>query len=124
MNTQADFELTAEEMAELKTLLELKAGTMSWDNGVSFNLRRKLVAITDPIQFKKRLSELKSLNLVDENLINNSLPDSIRYLSNLEWLSIRGKLLKKLPESIVELKQLRTFIYLALFVVLNGLAVN
>ena len=108
MKTQADFELTAEEMAELKALLELKAGTMSWDNGVSFNLRRKLVAITDPIQFKKRLSELKSLNLVDENLINNSLPDSIRYLSNLEWLSIHGKLLKKLPESIVELKQLRT----------------
>ncbi|MBQ9681836.1 MAG: DUF1963 domain-containing protein [Neisseriaceae bacterium] len=108
METQADFELTAEEMAELKALLELKAGTMSWYNGVSFNLRRKLVAITDPVEFKKCLSELKSLNLVDENLINNSLPDSIRYLSNLEWLSIHGKLLKKLPESIVELKQLDT----------------
>ena len=57
------------------------------------------------LQYKE---QIKSLNLVDENLINNSLPDSIRYLSNLEWLSIHGKLLKKLPESIVELKQLDT----------------
>lgn len=110
METQADFELTAEEIAELKALLELKANTSSCDNGVSFNLRRKLVAITDPVKFKKCLSELKSLDLVDENLINNTLPDSIRYLSNLEWLSISGEKLTKLPESTIQLHNLRHII--------------
>ncbi|MBQ9682460.1 MAG: DUF1963 domain-containing protein [Neisseriaceae bacterium] len=107
METQADFELTAEEMAELKALLEVKAGTSYYDNGTSFNLRRKLVAITDPVEFKKCLSELKSLNLVDANLINNALPDSIRYLSNLVCLSISSKLLKKFPENIKQLPKLK-----------------
>lgn len=107
MNANSDFELTAEEIAELKALLEVKAGTSYYDNGTSFNLRRKLVAITDPVEFKKCLSELKSLNLVDANLINNALPDSIRYLSNLVCLSISSKLLKKIPENIKQLPKLK-----------------
>ena len=106
MKTQADFELTAEEMAELKAFLGVLPTSISIYSGLS-----DLSKINDLTEFKKCLSEIRILELNPSFWNGDSLPESIKYLNNLERLYIRSKTLR-LPESIGELKNLR-LIYLS-----------
>lgn len=96
MKTQADFELTTEEMAELKALLIPYLNSPQLDS---------------PAEFKKYLLEQKALTLYEQRNINKTLPTSIRYLKNLEFLYINHPALTMLPESIAELENLQHIVF-------------
>ena len=98
MKTQADFELTAEEINELKALLDPPYSSVSTYSGLS--------QITDIDEFKKCLLKIESLVLGDKRVIT-LIPNSIQYLKNLEFISINHPSITTLPENITQLKNLR-----------------
>ena len=116
MNTQQDFELTQAEIAELKAFL----GNKNIRRG--FSVRKPTYAdlnrLTEPAQIKQYLSEINSLYL---DYCAVPVPQSIRYLNNLEMLWIvGGNAVSELPEQIGQLKKLR-FLQLSNLSKLTGL---
>ena len=79
MNTQQDFELTTNEINELKRLLKSTIG-----DGYYF---KDFLPLTDPKKIKQYLPKITQLSLEPHNNLVR-LPASIQYLSNLEILAL------------------------------------
>ncbi|MBR7002866.1 MAG: DUF1963 domain-containing protein, partial [Neisseriaceae bacterium] len=137
MNTQQDFELTAQEIVELKALFKSLISSHFWSD---------LYPLTDPKEVKQYLAKITHLDLqpqpnkgfitlptsikhftnleildLNETSVRNNerhyqsillnltvLSENIKYLNKLHTLSISDQILTLLPEHIGQLKQLKT----------------
>ena len=109
MNTQQDFELTAEEIAEWKTFLAHHSVGINHDLGINMN-RSDFAVLNEPSAIKDYLLQIKKLSIYvkdeDDDYIPK-LPNSFRYVSNLEYLSFCNCPFKTLPEQIGQLTKLK-----------------
>lgn len=106
METQADFELTAEEINELKALFYPPSYGKRWRYPATFP---DFLQLTDPEKIKQCLLNITQLRLVNRDDLH-CIPESIQYLRNLNYLDISScQYITTLPENIVQLKQLEYF---------------
>ena len=107
MNTQQDFELTAEEIAEWKTFLAHYSVGINHDLGINMN-RSDFAVLNEPSAIKDYLLQIKKLSIyVKNDDYIPKLPNSFRYVSNLEYLSFCNCPFKTLPEQIGQLTKLK-----------------
>ncbi|MBP3220887.1 MAG: DUF1963 domain-containing protein [Neisseriaceae bacterium] len=102
MNTQQDFELTAEEMAEWKTFLAHYSVGINHDLGINMN-RSDFAVLNEPSAIKDYLLKIEQLEIYDIK----KLPNNIQYLTNLKYLSFCNCPFKTLPEQIGQLDNLQ-----------------
>ncbi|MBR7001861.1 MAG: DUF1963 domain-containing protein [Neisseriaceae bacterium] len=106
MNANSDFELTAEEIAELKALFYPPSYGKRWRYPATFP---DFLQLTDPEKIKQCLLNITQLRLVNRDDLRQ-IPESIQYLKNLNDLDISScQYITTLPENIVQLKQLEHF---------------
>ncbi|MBQ9184095.1 MAG: DUF1963 domain-containing protein, partial [Neisseriaceae bacterium] len=106
MNANSDFELTAEEIAELKALFYPPSYGKRWRYPATFP---DFLQLTDPEKIKQCLLNITQLRLVNRDDLH-CIPESIQYLRNLNYLDISScQYITTLPENIVQLKQLEYF---------------
>ncbi|MBP3221984.1 MAG: DUF1963 domain-containing protein [Neisseriaceae bacterium] len=111
MNTQQDFELTAEEIDELKKFLAYP------DVRINSSAKKPdFSVLNEPLAMKNYLLKIRNLGVTwnsfaflfgsdDDEIIK--LPDSIQYLTNLEHLWFFHLPFETLPEQIGQFKKLR-----------------
>ena len=102
MNTQQDFELTAEEIAEWKTFLAHYSVGINHDLGINMN-RSDFAVLNEPSAIKDYLLKIEQLEIYDIK----KLPNNIQYLTNLKYLSFCNCPFKTLPEQIGQLDNLQ-----------------
>ena len=103
MNTQQDFELTAEEIDELKKFLANPNVTIG-----NANKKPDFSQMTTQEEIKKYLTQVKKIFIYGYTFSIDKLANSIQYLTQLENLTLYGcRTLTTLPESMGQLKNLR-----------------
>lgn len=103
MNTQQDFELTAEEIDELKKFLAHPNVTIG-----KANKKPDFSQMTTQAEIKKYLTQIKNIFIYGYTFGISELPSSIQYFTQLESLTLYGcRTLTTLPESMGQLKKLR-----------------
>ena len=104
MNSTSDFELTVQEIDELKAFITVIDVTDDSLNPFAERSYVNFSEITDPLQIKEYVLKMKTLAICDEKI----LPESIQYLKNLEILQIFDcPNLTTLPESLGKLHNLQ-----------------
>ena len=103
MNTQQDFELTAEEIDELKKFLARQDITIN-----NTDKKPDFSALNELLEIKQYLQTIKTLFVYGVTVGISKLPNSIQYLTQLEDLTLYCcRSLTTLPETIGQLKNLR-----------------
>ena len=103
MNTQQDFELTVQEIDELKKFLARQDITIN-----NTDKKPDFSALNELSEIKQYLSTIKTLFVYGVTVGISKLPNSIQYLTQLEDLMLYCcRSLTTLPETIGQLKNLR-----------------
>ncbi|MBQ9683231.1 MAG: DUF1963 domain-containing protein [Neisseriaceae bacterium] len=106
MNTQHDFELSTQEIDELKKFLARPDVTIG-----NANKKPDFSQMTTQTEVKKYLAQIKKIYIYGYGVGVSKLTSTIQYLTQLEELYINGwRMLSMLPESIGQLKKLRILI--------------